>query len=130
MLFSYGGDRCFSASEDGTIRAWTAIVDAPHSDVSEIDPRDLSDLSEEAKAAVLKAKRNSAEKHDAGCGAQCVGLKFNQCLGASPHYFPPSPPLFATTSPPSPSPLLSSSLSTRRLAASPDTFPPRLHQGL
>ena len=26
-MFAYAGDKCYSCSEDGTIRAWTAVIE-------------------------------------------------------------------------------------------------------
>ena len=78
VAFSYEGDRCFSSSEDGTIRAWTAHLDLPEVDI-DLD-KDASDLPDDAKQAVLKAKREYTKKKDAGFGAQCAGKRFNECL--------------------------------------------------
>ena len=77
VAFTHAGDRCLSASEDGTIRAWTADIELPDVDV---DAEDVSDLPDDAKQEFLKIKKEAAKKKDAGFGAQCVGKRFNECL--------------------------------------------------
>ena len=76
VAFTASGDRCFSGSEDGTIRGWTAHIDAAD-EAAEVD---LEELPEELRAGAARRRAERAGRREAGFGAQCVGPCANTCL--------------------------------------------------
>jgi WD40 repeat protein len=63
VMFSFEGTRCFSASEDATIRAWTADIEASEGGPLPTDD-EIEDLPAEAQEAAKKLKKEAAKKKE------------------------------------------------------------------